>query len=84
MATNRKLQAEIDRVLKRVVEGIEEFNIIWDKVEAAEAQNLKDKYEADLKKEIKKLQRCRYIRVTFPLAHFAAPQMTEMHVQYGG
>jgi hypothetical protein len=32
MATGRKLQAEIDRVLKRVSEGIQEFCDIWEKV----------------------------------------------------
>jgi len=59
MAMNRKLQAEIDRVLKRVTEGIEEFGAIWQKVYEAATPNLKEKYEADLKKEIKKLQRYR-------------------------
>jgi hypothetical protein len=59
MATNRKLQAEIDRTLKRVTEGIEEFDQIWEKVHSAPTPNLKEKYEADLKKEIKKLQRYR-------------------------
>lgn len=59
MATNRKLQAEIDRVLKRVSEGMEEFDQIWEKVHTASTPNLKEKYEADLKKEIKKLQRYR-------------------------
>jgi len=35
------------------------FDDIWDKVYAAEQQSLKEKYESDLKKEIKKLQRLR-------------------------
>jgi CCR4-NOT transcription complex subunit 3 len=59
MATNRKLQAEIDRTLKRIQEGIEEFDEIWQKVHSAPKANLKEKYEAELKKEIKKLQRYR-------------------------
>ena len=67
---------EIDRCLKRVAEGVEQFDDIWQKVRrppcpggrlphlvspplqvhnAANA-NQKEKYEADLKKEIKKLQ----------------------------
>jgi hypothetical protein len=29
MAINRKLQAEIDRVLKRVQEGIQDFGQTW-------------------------------------------------------
>lgn len=57
--TSRKLQAEIDRTLKRVQEGMAEFEEIWQKVHSASKANLKDKYEADLKKEIKKLQRYR-------------------------
>jgi len=57
--STRKLQAEIDRVLKRVQEGIEQFDSIWEKVHSAATPNLKEKYEADLKKEIKKLQRYR-------------------------
>lgn len=59
MAAQRKLQQEIDRCLKRVQEGIDEFNSIWDKVHDTEHANQKEKYESDLKKEIKKLQRHR-------------------------
>lgn len=32
MGANRKLQAEIDRTLKRVSEGIDVFDQIWEKV----------------------------------------------------
>ena len=35
------------------------FDDIWEKVYAAAQQSLKEKYESDLKKEIKKLQRLR-------------------------
>jgi CCR4-NOT transcription complex subunit 3 len=59
MAANRKLMAEIQQVLKKVEEGVEVFDEIWEKVYAASGQNLKEKYEGDLKKEIKKLQRLR-------------------------
>ena len=51
--------AEIDRVMKKVDEGVELFDEIWEKVYSAEQQNQKEKYEIDLKKEIKKLQRLR-------------------------
>ena len=51
--------AEIDRVMKKVDEGVELFDEIWDKVYSAEQQNQKEKYEVELKKEIKKLQRLR-------------------------
>jgi CCR4-NOT transcription complex subunit 3 len=51
--------AEIDRVLKKVDEGVDLFDEIWEKVYTAEQQNQKEKYEMDLKKEIKKLQRLR-------------------------
>mmetsp|Transcript_17287 Transcript_17287/g.34875 ORF Transcript_17287/g.34875 Transcript_17287/m.34875 type:complete len:618 (-) Transcript_17287:150-2003(-) len=59
MSLPRKKQAEIERVLKRVQEGIIEFDNIWEKVRKATTPNLKEKYEGDLKKEIKKLQRYR-------------------------
>ncbi|CAK4082613.1 unnamed protein product [Aphanomyces euteiches] len=59
MAGQRKLQSEIDRTLKKVAEGVEVFNSIWDKVYSAAGQAQKEKHEADLKKEIKKLQRFR-------------------------
>lgn len=55
----RKLQTEIDRTFKRIDEGIAEFNDIWEKVHSTANANLKEKYEGDLKKEIKKLQRYR-------------------------
>uniref|UniRef100_A0A3Q2VY26 CCR4-NOT transcription complex subunit 3 n=1 Tax=Haplochromis burtoni TaxID=8153 RepID=A0A3Q2VY26_HAPBU len=55
-----KLQAgEIDRCLKKVAEGVEQFEDIWQKLHNAANTNQKEKYEADLKKEIKKLQRLR-------------------------
>jgi len=59
MSNARKLQTEIDRVMKKVDEGVILFDEIWEKVYAAEQQNQKEKYEVDLKKEIKKLQRLR-------------------------
>uniref|UniRef100_A0A0G4I9U2 NOT2/NOT3/NOT5 C-terminal domain-containing protein n=1 Tax=Chromera velia CCMP2878 TaxID=1169474 RepID=A0A0G4I9U2_9ALVE len=60
MAEKRKLQSEIEKTLKKVDEGVEEFDEIWEKVKQTEAgTNLRDKMEADLKKEIKKLQRYR-------------------------
>lgn len=59
MGDKRKLQAEIDRCLKKVGEGVEAFDDIWKKVHASNNTNQKEKFEADLKKEIKKLQRLR-------------------------
>ncbi|XP_020251428.1 general negative regulator of transcription subunit 3-like isoform X1 [Asparagus officinalis] len=59
MGASRKLQTEIDRVLKKVHEGVQEFDTIWDKVYETDNANLKEKFEGDLKKEIKKLQRYR-------------------------
>ena len=50
---------EIDRCLKKVAEGVETFEDIWQKVHTAPNHNQKDKYEQELKKEIKKLQRLR-------------------------
>uniref|UniRef100_A0A7S2AHM1 CCR4-Not complex component Not N-terminal domain-containing protein n=1 Tax=Octactis speculum TaxID=3111310 RepID=A0A7S2AHM1_9STRA len=59
MSGARKLQTEIDRTLKKVEEGVELFDETWEKVYSATQQNQKEKYEVDLKKEIKKLQRLR-------------------------
>lgn len=53
------VSGEIDRCLKKVTEGVETFEDIWQKVHNATNSNQKEKYEADLKKEIKKLQRLR-------------------------
>eukprot|EP01135_Chromosphaera_perkinsii_P008674 Nk52_evm7s1444 gene=Nk52_evmTU7s1444 len=59
MSDRRKLQAEIDRTIKKITEGAEEYENIWDKLHNASNVNQKEKYENDLKKEIKKLQRLR-------------------------
>ncbi|CAF0867299.1 unnamed protein product [Rotaria sordida] len=59
MGDRRKLQGEIERCLKKVAEGVETFEDIWQKVHTAPNHNQKDKYEQELKKEIKKLQRLR-------------------------
>lgn len=59
MAANRKLLSEIQQVLKKIEEGVEIFDETIAKVYAAETQTLKEKFESDLKKEIKKLQRLR-------------------------
>lgn len=59
MADRRKLQGEVDRCLKKVGEGCEAFEDIWHKVQNATNINQKEKYESELKKEIKKLQRLR-------------------------
>ncbi|CAN7034460.1 unnamed protein product [Brassica oleracea var. botrytis] len=61
MGASRKLQGEIDRVLKKVQEGVDVFDSIWNKVPVYDSDNVnqKEKFEADLKKEIKKLQRYR-------------------------
>ncbi|CAO3647374.1 unnamed protein product [Cunninghamella blakesleeana] len=55
----KKLQTEIDCVLKKVTEGVETFESIFDKIHSTTNGNQKEKYEQDLKKEIKKLQRLR-------------------------
>lgn len=51
--------AEIDKVLKKVVEGVEVFEEILEKVYSSSNINQKEKYESDSKREIKKLQRYR-------------------------
>jgi hypothetical protein len=51
--------AEIDRTLKKVGEGVELFESIYDKMQTAANQTQKEKMETDLKTQIKKLQRLR-------------------------
>ena len=52
-----------------MAEGVEKFEETWQKVHNASNTNQKEKYEEDLKKEIKKLQRLRdqvrYIQLVF-------------------
>ncbi|KAG8888765.1 general negative regulator of transcription subunit 5 [Tulasnella sp. 332] len=55
----RKLQTEIDRTLKKVGEGVELFESIYDKMQSSTNQTQKEKLETDLKTQIKKLQRLR-------------------------
>ena len=55
----RSGQGEIDRTLKKVQEGVELFDEIWEKVYNAQNQNQKEKFESELKSQIKKLQRYR-------------------------
>lgn len=67
MADRRRLQGEIDKTLKKVNEGVDAFDDVWQKlvivsrlpVQTATNINQKEKYESELKKEIKKLQRLR-------------------------
>lgn len=57
---HRKLQQEIDRVFKKINEGLEVFNTYYDRHEACTNNpSQKDKLESDLKREVKKLQRLR-------------------------
>ncbi|WVQ93372.1 hypothetical protein IAU59_000441 [Kwoniella sp. CBS 9459] len=55
----RKLQAEIDRTLKSVAQGVEVFESTFDKMNMSSSATQKDKLENDLKTQIKKLQRMR-------------------------
>ncbi|KAG7906218.1 hypothetical protein KL906_004671 [Ogataea polymorpha] len=50
---------EIDRVFKKIGEGLEIFNTLYERHENASNGSQKEKLENDLKKEIKKLQRFR-------------------------
>jgi len=59
MAEKRKLLAEMDKVFRKVDEGVELFLDIQTKMGEANSDNQRDKLQDDLKKEIKKLQRLR-------------------------
>ena len=51
----RSLLAEIDKKFKESEEGIGIINSLQGKLECAPTQSIKEKYEAVMKKEIKKL-----------------------------
>jgi CCR4-NOT transcription complex subunit 3 len=55
----RKIQQEIDKTFKKVDEGIQTFEGIYEKIYSSQNAGQKDKLEDNLKKEIKKLQRFR-------------------------
>lgn len=57
--SSRKLQQEFDKLQKKVGEGLQQFDDIYEKVALTENTNQKEKLEGDLRKEIKKLQRSR-------------------------
>ena len=59
MSRNRKLEKEVAQTLKKIDEGVDVFDRLYEKVYQAEEKSHKQKYETDLKKEIKKLQRLR-------------------------
>jgi CCR4-NOT transcription complex subunit 3 len=55
----RKLAQEIDKCFKKVEEGVGQFESTHDKIYQTSNPAQKEKYEGELKKEIKKLQRFR-------------------------
>ena len=59
MAEKRKLQQEVERILKKIDEGMSIFDSTLEKFEIATQVSQKEKLGDDLKKEIKKLQRHR-------------------------
>lgn len=59
MASARKVQAEIDKLFKKAQDGLSEYEEIYEKFETAMNLSNKERLEADLKRELKKLQRQR-------------------------
>ncbi|SCU88160.1 LAMI_0D09010g1_1 [Lachancea mirantina] len=59
--SQRKLQQEIDKLLKKVKEGLQDFEDVYEKFQNTDASNssYREKLEGDLKREIKKLQKHR-------------------------
>ncbi|KAL4448046.1 hypothetical protein ABPG75_005265 [Micractinium tetrahymenae] len=50
---------EIEQTLKRVNEGVADWDALWDKLEETEDPSQRDKIVGEMKKELKKLQRLR-------------------------
>ncbi|CEP61582.1 CCR4-NOT core subunit NOT5 LALA0_S03e06106g [Lachancea lanzarotensis] len=59
--SQRKLQQDIDKLLKKVKEGLQDFEDVYDKFQSTDASNTsyREKLESDLKRETKKLQKHR-------------------------
>ena len=55
----RKLQQEMDKLFKKVAEGLQQFDGILEKLRQTTNPSQKEKSEDALKREIKKLQRQR-------------------------
>ena len=55
----RKLHQDMERTFKKVAEGIQVFETIFDKIQQCNNASQKEKLEDQLKREIKKLQRHR-------------------------
>jgi CCR4-NOT transcription complex subunit 3 len=51
--------ADVEKTMKKIEEGIVAFDQTWEQVYEADSQTLREKYETELKKEIKKLQKLR-------------------------
>jgi CCR4-NOT transcription complex subunit 3 len=59
MSKSRQIQQEVDKKLSLVEEGCSTFNQLLRKIQTAATQTQKERFESDLKKELKKLQRIR-------------------------
>lgn len=59
MAQQRKLAAEMEKIYKKVEEGIADFELRQKKMEEAVNENQREKFKDELKREMKKLQRHR-------------------------
>ncbi|OAO16639.1 hypothetical protein AV274_1636 [Blastocystis sp. ATCC 50177/Nand II] len=59
MSSSRKIRTEIDNTFKKIKEGFEEFDALWNCVYSADTQAKKERYEADLKRQLNKLQKLR-------------------------
>lgn len=60
MSIPRKVKKEMDQTFKKIAEGMDIFDDYWNKIYESNAdQSQQIKYAQDLKKELKKLQRCR-------------------------
>ncbi|RNF23305.1 CCR4-NOT transcription complex subunit 3 [Trypanosoma conorhini] len=59
MANSKKVQQEVDRLLRRTQDGIDSYEVHYTKFLKADTPQSKARLEGELKKEIKKLQRFR-------------------------
>ncbi len=59
MNNQRKVKAEIEKISKKIRDGFDAFEALWEKVQNAADHSSKSRWTAELKKELKKLQRMR-------------------------
>ena len=84
MGDKRKLQSEIDRTLKKIDEGLDVYDRIYQKVVDAESQSNKEKYEVRMLARASPWNRAPAARGAAPSHRAMDPARTRYPVPRGG